>query len=120
MTKAVTLNLDHFSLQALERLARSAGGSPSRALATACVYYLSERDSRRPAWRVPQLASTSAGPHRVNVELPDPVWRAMSQEAAEQGVSTEILAVHALLYLLADLDSGELEGLGSALGDDDA
>jgi predicted transcriptional regulator len=121
MTKAVTLKLDQFSQQALEHLARSASGSPSRALNMACMYYLAERDSRRPAWRLPRLASAPAGPYGVTVELDDALWRDMTQEATQQGVSTEILAVHAMLYLLADLDSGrQLGWLHSGLRDLDA
>ena len=38
----------------------------------------------------------------------DETWVALEAEAEEQGVTPEALAVHALLYLLADLDSGRV------------
>jgi hypothetical protein len=121
MTKDLTLYLDEFSRQALERLAGSTGGSPSRAVRVACTYYLSERGSERLAWRVPRFASTAGLDYRVNVEVDDALWLALSKEAAEQGVSTDTLTIHAVLYFLADVDSGRRIGLlESAIRDADA
>jgi hypothetical protein len=111
MTKDLTLNLDSFSRQALERLAGSTGGSPSRAVRIACIYYLSERDSERLAWRVPRLAPAGTREYRVNVKLDGALWSALAKEAAEQDVSTEDLAIHAVLYFVADVDSGRQIGL---------
>jgi hypothetical protein len=43
--------------------------------------------------------------------LDDATWRALAEEAQRQSVRAETLAVHAVLYFLADLDSGRLAGL---------
>jgi hypothetical protein len=52
----------------------------------------------------------------LNVELDDETWRALAVEADRQGVLPEVLCVHALLYFVADVDSGRLaERLGHAL-----
>jgi hypothetical protein len=49
------------------------------------------------------------------------LWLALSKEAAEQGVSTDTLTIHAVLYFLADVDSGRRIGLlESAIRDADA
>jgi predicted DNA-binding ribbon-helix-helix protein len=111
MTKGLTLNLDSFSRQVLERLAGGTGGSPSRAVRISCIYYLSERHSERLAWRVPRLAPAGTGEYRVNVKLEGALWSALAKEAAEQDVSTEDLAIHAVLYFVADVDSGRQIGL---------
>jgi hypothetical protein len=44
----------------------------------------------------------------VDVAFDDETWDLLEAEAQEQGVTPEVLAVHALLYLLADLDSGRI------------
>ena len=38
-------------------------------------------------------------------------WGALSEEADRQGVATDVLAIHALLYYLADIDSGRVAAL---------
>jgi hypothetical protein len=52
----------------------------------------------------------------LRVRLDEDTWKALDEEAARQGVSADTLAVHAVLYFLADLDSGRLADLlGKAL-----
>jgi predicted DNA-binding ribbon-helix-helix protein len=111
MTKGVTLTLSDFSRSALERVALRGNGSTSSAVRMASLYYLSDRDSQRPVWRVPRFATGGEPGHSLTIELDDATWRALSDEAEEQGVTTEVLAVHAVFYFLADLDSGRLVGL---------
>jgi predicted DNA-binding ribbon-helix-helix protein len=111
MTKGLTLNLSEFSRRALERVALRGNGSTSSAVRMASLYYLSDRDSQRPVWRVPRFATGGEPGHSLTIELDDATWRALSDEAEEQGVTTEVLAVHAVFYFLADLDSGRLVGL---------
>jgi len=45
---------------------------------------------------------------RISIELDDFGWDRLSDEAAHQGVTMEVLAAHAVLYYLADADSGRL------------
>jgi hypothetical protein len=117
MTRDVTLNLDAFSKEALERLAQRGNGSISKTVQMASLYYLSDRDSGRPAWQVPRLPAAD-GSHSVHVELDSETWDGLADEAEHQGVTPELLALHALLYFMADVDSGRVgELLDDALDD---
>jgi len=111
MTKDVTLQVDEFGERALERFTRRGDDSIAKAVRMASIYYLNDRDTRRPAWKVPRFASASTANGHLRVELDDMTWRALSAEADRQGVSTELLAMHALLYFLADVDSGRVATL---------
>jgi hypothetical protein len=118
MPREVTLRLGPFGKAALERLAQDNNGSSARALQAAALYYLGDRDSGRPAWRVPDVPSPEDDQDVLSVELDDETWTALSEEADGQGVTPDLLALHALLYFVADVDSGRLgDRLGEALDD---
>jgi hypothetical protein len=120
MSRDVSLHLDKFGQRALARFARGRDGSEAAAVRTASLYYLSDRDSHRPTWQVPKFATGEGSEATLSVRLDDHTWRALDDEAGRQGVTPEILAVHAVMYFLADLDSGRLaELLESALEDAD-
>jgi hypothetical protein len=119
LTKDLTLALGEFGQRGLERFARGRTRSADAAVRTAVLYYLSDRDSGRAAWRVPDLGAHESGPQPLNVRLDDATWAALEEEAERQGVTPEALAVHATLYFVADLDSGRLaEALAEALGEE--
>jgi predicted DNA-binding ribbon-helix-helix protein len=109
--KEVTLHLDEFGQQAFDRLTAHRKGSSDAALRTACLYYLADRDSRRAAWRAPRFAPRTPLGSTLHLTLDDPTWDALSGEARHQAVTVEQLALHAVVYYLADLDSGRLAGL---------
>jgi hypothetical protein len=112
MSKDVTLHLDEFGQRALARFARGRRGSAAAAVRTASLYYLADRDSERPAWRVPRFDKGKREEQpTLRVRLDDDTWRALDEEAGRQGVTADALAVHAVLYFLADLDSGRLADL---------
>lgn len=111
MTRDVTLHVDDFGQHALERFTRRGEGSMARAVRMASIYYLNDRDAGRPAWRVPRLEGDSHPSKRLRIELDDATWAALSEEADRQGVPTDLLALHALLYYLADIDSGRVAAL---------
>jgi hypothetical protein len=111
MTRDVTLHVDDFGQHALERFTRRGEGSMARAVRMASIYYLNDRDAARPAWRVPRLEGDSQPSRRLRIELDDATWAALSEEADRQGVPTDLLALHALLYYLADIDSGRVAKL---------
>ena len=116
MTRNVTLHLDEFGQQSLDRLAEHGEGQPDGAFRTAALYYLADADAGRPAWRAPRFRSAKDSSQGLRVGFDDETWTALAQEASRQGVDTSDLAVHALLYFLADLESGRLaELLGHAL-----
>ena len=118
MTKSMTLRLDQFGQQALADFAKERHDSAGVVVRTAALYYLADRDSGRAAWRVPRFLTSQ--PEEVGTELrvdvDDQTWNALADEACGQGVDTERLAEHALLYFLADVDEGRLaERLGGAV-----
>jgi hypothetical protein len=78
---------------------------------TAVLYYLRERDSDRLEWRMPELARAQpGGATAVEVEVEEETWRSLVEEAAAQSTDSETLARHALLFFLADVDSGRIAG----------
>jgi hypothetical protein len=107
VTRTVTLHLDEFLQGAVDGYARERGDTPSSIVRTAARYWLADRDSGRPAWRAPRFrrdAGLSGESMRVGVD--DETWEALEEEGRRQGLDAELLAEHALLYFLADLDSG--------------
>jgi hypothetical protein len=63
----------------------------------------------------------SADGVHLTVRLDDATWQALHDEAERQAVSPAELTRHALLYFLADVDSGRVgERLERAVSDDDA
>ena len=103
--------MDEFGLEALTELAELQGGSASRVARLAAHYYLADSDDERPAWRVPSFADKVEPQRRragVRVELDDATWEALVQEARRQGVDICVLATHAVLYFMVDVDSGRV------------
>ena len=103
----VTLRLDHFGKKALA--ARLRGGASRDAVVSQAIrYYLADRGSGRLAWRVPRFLDSGERDESpgTEVKLDDDTMAALEREARRQGVDPGRLAQHALLYFLADLDSG--------------
>lgn len=109
MTRTATLHLEGFAQTSLNRLVRGIGRrSPNGAVRTAVLYYLADKGSERSSWRVRQFRRDPEPSGGVDVAFDDETWAVLEAEAQEQGVTPDALAVHALLYMLADLDSGRL------------
>jgi hypothetical protein len=120
MTRNVTLHLDEFGQQSLDRLTHEGEGSPAAAFRTAALYYLADRDAGRPAWRAPRFrGSKRPSGEGLRVVFDDDTWAALAEEAGRQSVETEELAVHALLYFLADFDSGRISHILEKALDED-
>jgi hypothetical protein len=110
MSRNVTLKMDAFGARAFGELARRHGGSVSRLLRMAAHYYLADSDDEL-GWRVPSLAREEGADRRgvaVQVQLDDATWTALAREARRQRVAVATLATHAVLYFIADVDSGRL------------
>ena len=86
------------------------GADLSRSLVQAVRYYLTDRDSGRVGWSYPSfLGEDGAGPERrLTLTVEDAIWREFTLEAARQDVSPDQLLQHAVLYFLADRDTGRL------------
>jgi predicted transcriptional regulator len=109
VTRSVTLHIDQFLQEALDGYAKERRGSASSVVRMAALYWLADRDSARPSWRVPRFRrEPGVSGDAVRVGVDDDTWRALEEEAVRQGVDPEVLAEHALLYFLADLDSGRV------------
>lgn len=116
MSREATLHLDELGRHTLGRFVLRGEGSRASALRTACLYYLADRDAGRPAWPACRFERGSRHTSGPTLELDCTTWRELVDEADRQGVSPEALGAHALLYFLADLDSGLLaRRLGDAL-----
>ena len=120
MMKALTFQLDGFGHEAFEEFVRLRHHSRSAAVRIASLYYLADRDCWRPAWHAPRCATASRGAADLTVRLDRETWEALQEEAERQDVSAADLVRHAVLYFLADLDSGRVtERLVSALKETD-
>jgi hypothetical protein len=103
----LTLELDEFGREALAAQMRS-GSSREALIRTAARYYLADRDSGRVSWRPPRFIWKQAWPARAvtEVQFDEETCEALEAEAGRHDLPAGRLAEHALLYFLADLDSG--------------
>jgi hypothetical protein len=110
---SVRLMLDDFGKEALDAQVRD-GGSRDAVVRTAARYYLADRDSSRVAWRAPHFACRD---HRrradTQVEVDASTLKALEEEARRQDTIAERLAAHAVLYFLADLETGRANASGT-------
>jgi hypothetical protein len=116
-TMSVRLELEDFGKQALDSQVQG-GSSRDAVIRTATRYYLADRGSGRLAWRPPRFLGDGdpAANRTTDLDLDDDTVAALAEEAEREGVPTHRLAEHALLYFLADLDSGRAATrLGEAL-----
>jgi hypothetical protein len=109
MRRSLKLALDDFGRATLEGEAARYSVEPGELVSHAVDYYLADRDSGRPALKVPRFGRTAtAAPLELDVELDDRTWDEAQAEAARQHVPVERLLEHAAMYLVADLDSGNV------------
>jgi hypothetical protein len=119
MMKSVNVRLDRFGHEALAEHLRATGESESDALDVAVRYYLGDADSGRMAWKVPRKTTRADPADEIELELDDGLHSQLRRESRRQHVSPDLLAMHALMYYLADLDSGRAAArLGDAMNRD--
>jgi hypothetical protein len=94
------------------------GASDAVLLRTALRYWLDEPDRGRTAWK-PLRQGESGDP--AEFELDPGLYEELEREAERQEAAPESVALHALVYFMADLDTGRAGArLGTALKQDDA
>jgi hypothetical protein len=107
----VELALDEFALEEVERLAGRLEVPRARVVARAVRHWLDEQAKGRLAAR-PLAAQDDRGASApaipLAVDLPPADWEAVRQAAGAYEVEPERVVIHAVLLLLADLDSGRL------------
>ena len=109
MARTMAIGLTLFEREALDRYGAAQRVPVERVVRTAILYYLRERPSNRPTWPMPPVPREEALiDAQVEVELEQRAWQTLAEEAAAQAVAPEALARHALLFFLADADSGRL------------
>jgi hypothetical protein len=119
MMKSVIVRLDRFGHEALEEHLRGSGESEADALDLAVRYYLGDAGSGRVAWRVPGEFPQRDPDEEVELALDDDLHGELRRESRRQRVTPDVLAMHALMYYLADLDSGRAAArLGDAINRD--
>jgi hypothetical protein len=108
--REVEVALDEFALEEIERVAMRLAVSRERVVAQAVRHWRDEGSSGRLAARPPPLAP-SADPHPpvpLVVDLPPADWEAVQRAAGAHHIEPDVLIGHAVLLLLADLDSGRV------------
>jgi hypothetical protein len=109
VAETLTLRLAPFEREALDAYGASQQVPPERVALTAVLYYLREQHSKRETWPVPSFRRGEPDQgSALHVELGEETGQALATQAAAQGVSPESLGRHALLFFLADVDSGEV------------
>jgi hypothetical protein len=109
MRRLLTLSLDEFGAAAIEEQTAHYSLTPAELGRRAARYYLSDLGSGRMALRVPRLdRRDTRRSMRLAIDLDADSWRELEAEARRQDVTVEALVVHAILYFLADLDSGRV------------
>ena len=106
--RSMTLELGALGRETLEEQAGAHRLSVSALLRHSALYYLSERDAGRLAWRVPRFARAAAGGDHegrleVALELDDDLWHSLEAESERQRVPLDQLLVHAAFYFMNDL-----------------
>ena len=76
-------------------------------------FYLSEKNTDAASWPyAPFLRERQPGKEvEIELEIDDSLWRALEDEAANQGVPVERLMEHAAFYYAAELDAGRVTKL---------
>ena len=110
MRRPLTLALDEFGAAAIEEQAAHYSLSPAELARRAARYYLADLGSARMALRVPHLETGGAAKRSMplEIDLDAGSWHGLEAEAKRQHVPLDALVVHAILYFLADLDSGRV------------
>jgi hypothetical protein len=108
--REVELALDEFAVEEVERVAGRLRISRARVVAQAVRHWLDEESSGRFAAR-PPAGDGRVGPHpsvSLAIDLEPSDWEAVQRAAEAQEIEPERLIAHAVLLLLADVDSGRV------------
>jgi hypothetical protein len=110
MRRQVTLTLGDFGTTVLDEQARANALSPDEFLDRAVRYYLSERSGRRPARKLPAFAQSISNGRAIALELDldKASWDELEGVAESEDVPLERVLEHAVLLLIADIDSGRV------------
>jgi hypothetical protein len=115
--RRLTLELGPLGTDTLEEQAAATGLSVPAMLRYAALYYLSERDPRRLAWRAPRFVRSRTcrageAPHdrllEVTLDLDEHVWCSLEAESVRQEVPLTQLLEHAAFFFMSDFVRGRV------------
>jgi len=100
----------HFVADTLRAQASANALSAEEFVDRAAHYYLSERSTGRAARKLPAFLERGSDGRavRFQIDLEEASWAELRAVAAREGTSMERLLEHAVLLLIADLDSGRV------------
>jgi hypothetical protein len=114
------VRLGAFARSSLEELAAKRGIGVWPLLRHAVAYYLADGDCGRHGWQPPRFRSDDrGGTTELELPLPRKEWEVLADVASRRGLDLDHLIEHALLYYLADLESGRVAARIFALLDDE-
>ncbi|MGH2975973.1 MAG: hypothetical protein ACRDLL_14055 [Solirubrobacterales bacterium] len=110
MKRSVTVGLSAFAREALTA-AEMNGAETAISVVRAICVYLNDKGSAEPGWAYPALMrkrSRLSETTELELSIDDGLWRSLEEEAAIQGVTSQQLLQHAILYLTAEVDAGRI------------
>jgi hypothetical protein len=107
--RTVTVALGNLSLDALGALGGEKAGLQG-VVRQAVKCYLADESADRAGWPYPDFRRGGEQDDGVEVQfsIGDAAWAEFVETADRQGVSTERLLQHAILYFIGELDSGRV------------
>lgn len=110
MRRTVEMSIGDFGSEPLGEASTQDAAKIVRSLIRAIRYYLADHGSGRVGWMYPRFRrdDRSGSMIEAEIEIEDEIWEAFSHEADRQGVTTDQLAQHAILYFAADRDRRRL------------
>jgi hypothetical protein len=108
LKRQVTVILGDFVANVLREQARANALSPGEFLDLAARYYLAERSTGRPALKLPDFLEDRPDGATIALELDleEASWEELEGVARGEGAPPERVLEHAVLLLIADIDSG--------------
>jgi hypothetical protein len=113
LKRLVVLELSEFGRGLLEEQARREHEAVAAVVREAAIYYAADLPLARPAATPPPIQSDGAGPlSRLELEfdLAPETWSTLETVSERRAVSLERVLIHAVLYYVADIESGRLPG----------
>lgn len=110
MKRSITVGLGPFAREALTASEMNGAETPA-SVVRAIRVYLNDKGSTEPGWAYPapmREQRQSAETTELALSVDDDLWRSLEEEAASQGVTSQQLVEHAVLYLTAAIDAGRI------------
>jgi hypothetical protein len=109
MKRSATVSIGGFAKRILAGEGGDGKGYVAKRAERAIRAYLRDKEAEPPGWKAPPFAGREPAERvELRLSLDEDLWVAVEAEAADQGVSVDLLVSHALLYYVAEADAGEI------------